>query len=177
MVEPLGMTASILAVVGATYSSAKALYALIDELANAPQIVADMKTDLSSVQIALNSLEVTIKEGDSTALAPVFERVGIRPALKACSAICADFTATINKYTTHSAASGLRKRDRLTITFRKTKLEAFRARLNGSKDTIVLAVTSAVLYVISCPQISFLNGHLQLSNCIRREQSDVYVEP
>ncbi|KAF2034115.1 hypothetical protein EK21DRAFT_85565 [Setomelanomma holmii] len=79
------------------------------------------------------------------ALAPIFDRVGIKEAVGACNDITEEFTRTIEKYTTHSKTESFSKRDRLTVTFRKSKLESFRTRLNAARDTVQFAVTSATL--------------------------------
>ncbi|KAF5700798.1 hypothetical protein FGLOB1_10590 [Fusarium globosum] len=144
MADPLSITASILAVVGAAYTSAQGLYDLIDGLQSAPKTIADMKTDIAGVQRVLQSLQTSLKEKPA-ALAPIFERVGIKEAVAVCEDITKDFTRTMEKYTTHSKHGSFSNRDRLTVTFRKSKLEGFRTRLNVAKDTVEFAVTSAIL--------------------------------
>jgi hypothetical protein len=155
-------TASLIAITGLVYSSSKALYDLIDGLTSAPELIAEIKTDLSALQTVLTSLEATLKEANSTTLAPVLQRVGITDALNACSKICNGFMGTISKYTKHSTKDGFSKRDRLTVTFRKTKIEAFTTRLNVAKGTIELAVTSATLYATSYSTLS-----TQLALCLQ----------
>lgn len=144
MADPLSITASILAVVGAAYTSAQGLYDLIDGLQSAPKTIADMKTDIAGVQRVLQSLQTSLEEKPD-ALAPIFERVGIKDTVAVCEDIIKDFTRTMEKYTTHSKDGSFSNRDRLTVTFRKSKLEGFRTRLNVAKDTVEFAVTSAIL--------------------------------
>ncbi|CZR54132.1 uncharacterized protein PAC_04015 [Phialocephala subalpina] len=111
---------SLLAITGLVYSSSKAL------------------ADLSALQTDLTSLEATLKEANSTTLAPVLQRVGITDALNACSKICSGFMGTIGKYSKHSTTDGFSKRDRLTVAFRNTKIEAFTTRLNVAKARLNL---------------------------------------
>lgn len=148
MADPVGTAASVLAVVSAAYSSARTLYELIDGLENAPKAIAEMKIEIAEVQKVLQSLEPTLKEKPAT-LAPVF--TAIEGAASACNVVTEDCTQTIEKYTTHSKDGSFSKRDRLTVTFRKSKLQSFGVRLNASKNTVQLAVTSATLSVLSIP--------------------------
>jgi hypothetical protein len=102
MAEPLGVAASIIAVLGLAWSSSKALYEFIDDLANAPKTIVEIKADLSALDKILESLEALLKDGKPSALATIFERVGIKSGLEACSAVCDVFRATLTKYTNHS---------------------------------------------------------------------------
>lgn len=138
------MTASILAAVGSAYSSAKGLYELIDGIRNTPADIKQIKTYTSAVQKVLNSLKATLKERPDAIIA-ISERVEIKDTVGVCDAITKDFIQTIEKYTKHSKDSSLRKRNRLTATFRKSKLEGFQTRLNAAKYTIQFAVTAAML--------------------------------
>lgn len=144
MADPLSITSGILAVVGAAYTSTKGLYDLIDGLQNAPKAIAEMKSDIGAVQGVLKALETNLREKPA-ALTPIFERVRIKETVGACDDITKNFTQTIEKYTAHSKDGSFSKRDRLTVTFRKSKLDGFRTRLNAAKDTVQFAVTSANL--------------------------------
>jgi hypothetical protein len=143
MSDPLSVTASVLAVVGAAYSVTKRLCSLIDGLQNAPNAITEMKADISALERVLQALETSLKEKPAD-LAPIFERVGIEKTISVCGDITEDFTRTIEKYTKHFNVL-FSKRDRLAVTFRKSKLEGFRTRLNAAKDTVQFAVSSATL--------------------------------
>jgi hypothetical protein len=138
--------ATIIAVAGLAWSSSKALYDFIEGLANAPTMIKEVKEDLTELEKILKSLEALLKDGNSVVLATIFERVGIKSALEACSAVCNNFKATLSKYTKHSTTDSFSKRDRLTVQFFKSKIVAFKLRLNASKGTVEFAVNSATLY-------------------------------
>jgi hypothetical protein len=147
-VDPLSMTASVIAVAGFAWTSSKALYDVVDGLVDAPQAIDNIKNDLVAVQAVLKSLTQVLDDKQSTTLDPVLRQIGIDVALRGCSAVCDDFTATIAKYTTHSTETKFSKRDRLMVTFRKSKITTFTERLHICKETINLALTSATLCVI-----------------------------
>ena len=147
-VDPLSVSASLIAIAGLAWTSSKALYDVIDGLADAPQAITNINNNLVAVQAVLESLKQALGSKQSAALDPVLRQIGIDVALEGCRAVCDDFKATIDKYTTHSTKTKFSKRDRLTVTFRKSKIATFTERLDLCKSTINLALTSATLYVI-----------------------------
>ncbi|RYP56083.1 hypothetical protein DL771_012146 [Monosporascus sp. 5C6A] len=147
MSDPLSTVANVLAVTKAAFVSAKALWDFIDGLRNAPSLVKALNADIASAQQVLDGLQSSLKGENAYVLAPLFEQFGIEAAVDANKKILVDFRNTIEKYTTHSMTDGFSKRDRLRVTFRKSKLEAFRVCLNASRDTIKYSTTAAVLAV------------------------------
>src|ERR1700760_3235040 len=112
--DPLSMAASLVAIAGFTWTSTKTLYNVIDTLANAPQAITDIKSDLEAMQIVLNSVSQVLHDKQSAGLDSVFRQTGIDVALNGCKTVCDDFTATIAKYTIHSTETKFSKRDSLT---------------------------------------------------------------
>ncbi|KAK4197924.1 hypothetical protein QBC40DRAFT_284653 [Triangularia verruculosa] len=151
MAEPIGVIASALTIAEVAASSAKALWGFINGLRKAPAQLQALKEDILSAQSVLEGLRAAIRETSADTcnqaiLATLFQRFGIEAAIKANQRIILDFTATIEKYTVHSTKGGsVSIRDRLKVTFRKSKLEAFKARLNASKNTISYALIGATL--------------------------------
>ncbi|KAK3983801.1 hypothetical protein QBC44DRAFT_278540 [Cladorrhinum sp. PSN332] len=152
MADPLSITAGILAVVEAACTSAKALYDLINGLKNAPKLIRDMNREILEVQGVLRAVSNNLNledPGKQRALASIFQDIGLGDSIDACYKVTQDFLETIKKYTAHSNNRDFDRRDRLTVTFRKSKLSGFQKRLNASKDTVQFAMTAATLLTAS----------------------------
>src|SRR5947209_14316427 len=147
MGDPIGLTASFIAIAGLAWTSCQSLYDVINGLIDAPQAIVSINNEITAVQAVINTLREVLKNNQSAALEPVLQRIGIDVALKGCTKVCTDFTETIAQFTTRSTKEKFSKRDRLRVTFRKSKICSFRERLRICKNTINLALTSATLYV------------------------------
>jgi hypothetical protein len=147
MADPLSMAASLVAVTSLALTSTQILYNAIDSLVNAPQTIANVKNDLGAVQTVLQSLSKVLEDRQAPAVESVLNQMGLNFALKSCKTVCDDFAATIAKYTSHSTEARFAKRDRLTVSFRKSKIAAFTERLGLCKQTLSLVLNCATLYV------------------------------
>ncbi|KAK4200376.1 hypothetical protein QBC40DRAFT_71396 [Triangularia verruculosa] len=149
MSDPLSITAGILAIVTAACASAKGLFQLVDSLRNAPKAIKDLNEHIMDVQQVLKALESTLQD-QPDALVRAFERVGLKESIGACRTITEDFAKTLRRYTTNSAKDGIsHRRVSLTVTFRKSKIATFQARLKAAKETVQFAITSATLVTSS----------------------------
>lgn len=147
MADPVSAIASVLTVAETAAAGARCLWAFLNDLRTAPKQLQALKEDVLSAQHVLDGFR-PLFEGETEYPSPmtlILHRFGLVDAINVNKRIILDFTATIEKYTTHSKTGDLSKRDRLKVTFRKSKLEAFKARLNASKNTISYAVTGAIL--------------------------------
>jgi hypothetical protein len=62
MADPVGMTASIIAIAGLAYQSGKTLYELLNGIQNAPRTLQALNEDLSAIQQLLKSIKSAMED-------------------------------------------------------------------------------------------------------------------
>ncbi|KAK4173757.1 hypothetical protein QBC36DRAFT_335096 [Triangularia setosa] len=148
--DPLSVTASVLALATAALQSTKALYDLVDGLVDAPRSVSHCKSLLSQTQTTLGTLARTLK----TNCAPdtvnsVLKEIELNRVLESTMSICQGFTAAMTKVTSHSTDSRFSKRDRLVIYFKDTKISKLNTDLADCQRTITMVLSSITRIVSS----------------------------
>ncbi|KAN0072333.1 hypothetical protein V8E54_009262 [Elaphomyces granulatus] len=105
--DPVSLTASVIAFATLATQSCKATYDLIDGLKGAPQVIANSKTLLSETQKTLDTLEQTLTTGPemSSTLASALRMIELDSTLKSTKSLCDEFRMTITKFTSHSTES------------------------------------------------------------------------
>ncbi|KAK8103018.1 hypothetical protein PG984_016164 [Apiospora sp. TS-2023a] len=150
--DPLSVTAGIIAVAGLATQSAKAATKVIDYLHEAPQVVSHSKFLLTRTEDSLSTL-VDFLQSDartSSHLGSVLNDIRLQRALDSTKELCDDFAKAISGYTAHSTDTGsLTKRDRLKVCLHEGQIRQFNRQLSGCQDTITVAIT-AVTLIVSC---------------------------
>ncbi|KAK0710402.1 hypothetical protein B0T21DRAFT_387341 [Apiosordaria backusii] len=144
--DPLSVTASVVALATAALQSAKALYDLVDGLVDAPHSVSHSKSLLSQTQTTLGTLARTLK----TNCAPdtvdsVLKEIELNKVLESTKSICQGFTAAMTRVTSHSTDSHFSKRDRLVVYFKDTKMSKLNRDLADCQRTITMVLSSITL--------------------------------
>ncbi|KAK4194503.1 hypothetical protein QBC40DRAFT_290667 [Triangularia verruculosa] len=148
--DPLSVTASAVALATAALQSAKALYDLVDGLADAPHSVSHSKSLLSQTQTTLGTLARTLE----TNCAPdtvdsVLKEIELNKVLESTKSTCQGFTAAMTRVTSHSTDSHFSKRDRLVVYFKDTKMSKLNRDLADCQRTITMVLSSITLIVSS----------------------------
>ncbi|KAH7303714.1 hypothetical protein B0I35DRAFT_446187 [Stachybotrys elegans] len=147
--DPLGLTASVIAVAGLATQSAKAIYKAIDGLVEAPHAIARLKTIVAATQSSLDTLARTLiaNEDMQARFGSVLQSVNLRETLLFTQELCDRFNATIAKYTSHSTGSRLSSRDRLLVNLHESQIVQFNDQLSGCQRTITLVLEAITLIV------------------------------
>ena len=104
MTDPLSITASVIAVPGLAYSSAKTLNEVITSFSNAPKVLEDIGKDLQILQNLLRALQQPLNGVPNANLSEDEKACyeSLRLALEACKGMCDEFSAKLSKMTSHS---------------------------------------------------------------------------
>ncbi|KAK4174680.1 hypothetical protein QBC36DRAFT_347746 [Triangularia setosa] len=128
--DPLSVTAGVVALATAALQSAKALCDLIDGLVDAPHSVLYSKSLLSQTQTTLGTLARTLKNE--------LVYYNLQP-------ICQGFTPTMIRVTSHSTDSRFSKHDGLVVYFKDTKMSKLNRDLVHCQRTITMVLSSITL--------------------------------
>lgn len=144
--EPLSITASVIAITGLAFKSCKALRDIIKGLSNAPDALKSLYHALEtfenvtkSVQIELDGLEDAALSADQKDSLRALE-----PVMRHCNAVCDAFSVGLAELTSHS--------DQEHITW----VDRFRLRINDG-DIQVLKENLAQCQRILNDALSFTN--------------------
>ncbi|KAK8037374.1 hypothetical protein PG991_000720 [Apiospora marii] len=150
--DPLSVTASIIAVAGLATQSAKAATKVINGLQEAPQVIAHSKFLLAGTENSLSTLVRVLDpsySNGSAHMGSILSDIRLQRALDTTRDLCDDFTKAISGYTVHSTELSLSKRDRIKVNLHEGQIARFNRQLSGCQDTITVAVTAATL-IVSC---------------------------
>ena len=147
MGDPLSITAGVIAIAGFAYSSAKALKEVIRSFSNAPKFLQDIGEDLQNLESLLQALQQPL-HGVPDAKLSENERAcfkSLEPALKACEAMCNDFSAKLSKMTSHSQEDKVSWWDRARLYFNEQDVALLKSNLEKHKQTVDIAIGVATL--------------------------------
>lgn len=145
--DPLSVTASVIAITTATLQSAKALSNAIDGLVDAPRAISQTKSLLSQTETTLGMLTKTLEANSATgAVDLVLKEIELDRALEYTATFCGVFMATVTRLTAHSTDTQFSRRDRCAIYFKESKLNKLNKDLAGCQRTISMVLSSIILY-------------------------------
>ncbi|KAL2136760.1 hypothetical protein VTI74DRAFT_1801 [Chaetomium olivicolor] len=148
--DPLSVTASVIAVATAALQSAKALYDLVDGLVDAPHSVSQSKSLLSQTQTTLGTLTRTLEANSASGtVGSVLKEIELSKALESTKTFCEAFTAVMTRFTSHSTDSHFSKRDRFVVYFNESKINKLNRDLEDCQRTITMVFSSITLIVSS----------------------------
>ncbi|KAK8120308.1 hypothetical protein PG999_004428 [Apiospora kogelbergensis] len=147
--DPLSVTASVIAVAGLATQSAKAVYKLIDGLVEAPQTIANSKALIAGTQNSLGTLTGTLTTSPNmqARFGSVLRSINIDQTLTFTQKLCDQFNTTIAKCTRHSTDSRLSNRDRLLVNLHESQIVQFNNQISGCQKTISLVIETVTLIV------------------------------
>jgi hypothetical protein len=142
--DPLSLTAGVIAVATLAYQSSKAAYDVVDGLMEAPNAIADSKRLLSQTQNTLDTLTGTLTAGTETpgVLDSVLQKIKLDIALESTQCLCDEFRKTMTRYTNHSTELRFSSRDRFTVNLHESKITKFNKQLGECQQTISLVLVS-----------------------------------
>ncbi|KAK6860963.1 hypothetical protein PG995_004599 [Apiospora arundinis] len=147
--DPLSVTASVIAVAGLATQSAKAVYKLIDGLVEAPQTIANSKALVAGTQNSLDTLTgtLTTSQDMQARFGCVLRSINLDKTLTSTQELCDKFNTAITKYTRHSADARLSNRDRLLVNLHESQIVQFNNQISGCQRTISLVIETIILIV------------------------------
>ncbi|KAK4141498.1 uncharacterized protein C8A04DRAFT_39010 [Dichotomopilus funicola] len=146
--DPLSVTASVIAVATATLQSAKAVYDIVDGLMDAPHSVSQSKSLLSQIQTTLGTLTRTLETNSASgAVDPVLKEIGLNKTLESTQSLCQEFAITLTRFTSHSTDLRFSTRDRFIVQFNESKIKRLNRDLADCQRTITMVFSSITLII------------------------------
>ncbi|ETS78636.1 hypothetical protein PFICI_10698 [Pestalotiopsis fici W106-1] len=147
--DPLSVTASVIAVATLAAQSVQAAYQVIDGLAQVPQAIANSKIILLETQSTLDALNGTLNENlDKQAqFEPLLQMLALDRALGSTQDLCTKFGSTIAKYTRHSTELRFSNRDRILLNLHESHITNFNQQLNDCRNTLSLMIGTITLII------------------------------
>jgi hypothetical protein len=144
--DPLSVTASVIAIASLTWHSCKAAYDVVDRLGEAPHTIARSKSSLFQTQKALRALQLTLTRSDTpNKLDSVLQMVELEDAFKSAQDLCDEFAARMMSLTSRSKDGRLSGWDRVLVTLQESKINQFNKELSDFQSTISLLLLSLTL--------------------------------
>jgi hypothetical protein len=120
--DPLSVTAGVIAIATVAWQSCKAAHCLVNALVEAPQAITRAKNSLIETQKTLGALGQTLTTTSESVLDPVLRTIQLDATLASTQHLCDEFTAAITRYTSHSTEERFSKRDRIMANFHESKI-------------------------------------------------------
>jgi hypothetical protein len=147
MTDPFSITAGAFGVAGVALQSITALLEDIQAIKNAPEAIANLKEELSAVEIVLTTLDSELQGPTLEILSPN-AKAGLSLATTNCKRACDKFRTKLKKWTKHSADDAIHWWDRVRVgLFAEAEVEVLSEQLRKCKDTVNAAASTATLYV------------------------------
>lgn len=152
--DPLSVTASVIAIATFALQSSMAAYDFVSGLAEAPQAIARSKASLHETQKTLGALQqmLTTAPELSNAVEAVLQTIKLDETLKTMKTLCDRFIDTITNFTSHSTAGRFSKRDRFAVIMNESKIVEFNEELGNCQRTVSMVIVSINLCVSSLLQ-------------------------
>ena len=156
MAEIVGTVSAAVSLTTTTLHAVRILANDLSSIKDAPQTIANAKTELHNVQSVIESLQAALNQSNwQPVLSDITCTGNLEAALKACSDVCGRFHQELKKLLRHSNEGDLSRRDRFNVGFfAKNKVVAFISELNVCKSTISLALSGANLLAVPCQLIT-----------------------
>lgn len=168
MAEALGVTGNVNAVASLAWQSSKMLYDLVDRLNDAPQAISHIKSNLSTIQSALDTLRLNLTAEKSATFDSLLQTFRVAEALEGSREECDRFGRKIETFTKHSKSTTFSKRDRFMVNFHESEIDRLNDRLQDHRQVIVLVTTSMNLQV---PRLTSLLPRLIVNRIISKSSS------
>lgn len=145
MGEPLSAAAVVVGIVVPAMHGTRLLLNDIEKIREAPATVADLKKDLEGLFLATERLKVVeASELDSLGIA----KQSLSGAITTCDEACEIFRKDLQRWTKHSKDGNLSRWDRINVAFfQDENIKSLSSRLQTCKTTLILAVSTATLFV------------------------------
>ena len=146
MPDPLSVAASIVGITIPALHGTRLLLDNLNKIIDAPQAVQNLKADVTSAEMALQSLRA-IKDPEWEVLGGTIADQS-KAAIKNCARACGSFRDDLQRWTRHSEEGRLSWQDRAKVGFFKERqIKAMSEHLQSCTITFTSAVGIATLYV------------------------------
>lgn len=144
MGEPLSTAAGVVGIVVPAMHGTRLLLNDIEKIRGAPATVAELKKELEGVVLATERLKV-VEPSELESLGVATQSLS---AIKTCDEACETFRKDLQRWTKHSEDGKLSWRDRINVGFfQDENIKSLSTRLQTCKTTLILAVSTATLFV------------------------------
>lgn len=144
MGDPLGTAAGVVGIVVPAMHATRLLLDDIEKIRVAPATVEGLKKELQGVILATESLQV-VKPSELESLGVAKQSLS---AIKTCDEACEAFSKDLRRWTKHSEDGKMSWRDRINVGFfQDENIKSLSTRLQTCKTTLILAVSTATLFV------------------------------
>lgn len=146
--DPLSITASVIAVATAALQSARTLYTVIDGVKDAPSSIIYSKSLVSQAQTAIGTLTETLKDNSAPeTIDSILKSIELRKALDCTDMFLQKFAAALRTYSSHSTESHFSRRDRFLILLNEPRIKKLNTDLAACQRTMTMVLSSITLYV------------------------------
>jgi hypothetical protein len=146
MMDPLSITASVVAVAGLAYSSSKVLYDLISTIRDAPLVFQDLNQDVTTLSHILDALRTNLSDRNATrGEAQLAYLAATEQTLLGCDLACRAFKDKVDSLTVRSKDGKRSFRDGLKLKFQGKSIEDFRIKIISWKASLALALDLILL--------------------------------
>lgn len=146
MGEPFSAAAGAIGIIATALEGTRLLLRDIDNISQAPKVVAGLKEDVRGAEMAIEGLKA-IEPTDLESLGVAEQQLS---AIKTCSKACDTFRNDLQRWTKHSENGNLSRRDRFNVGyFQAEKIKSLSTQLLNCKTTLILAASTATLFVES----------------------------
>lgn len=141
MADPLSITSGVLTLVVVALKSSKLLYETVRSFQSNSRSVRELKEELESLGIVLESLQESLKNPD-------IDLHALERPLTRCSKACHDFQELIETNTKRSGGPKSSFRDWAKLKYLGEDIVGFKNMLAAYKSTITIALGDINMYVI-----------------------------
>lgn len=137
-VDPLSITAGIIAVAGLAYNSCRALNDTIRGLKDVPDTLKSLQSSLGAFETVVEPLERDLEGLENSGLSDE-QQASLRaldPVLRSCRTVCDDFARRLVELTSHSDEHRVAKLDRLRLHFYDGDIRVLKEKLAQCQRTL-----------------------------------------
>lgn len=144
--DPLSITAAIIAITTAAVQSVQCLTKTIDSFSEAPDTVKNVRVDLNAIRPVLQNLLKVIQGNPSQ----ISFSEHIAQAIQNCETACRVFQLQVERWMRHSSKDKLFWVDRWKVgLLLPERIKTFRGKLTDCKGTLSIALSTATIITAS----------------------------
>ncbi|KAH6668665.1 hypothetical protein F5X68DRAFT_216602 [Plectosphaerella plurivora] len=142
--DPLSITAGVIAVATLAFQSSKALHDLVETYRHSNKMFSDLSAEIDSLSGVLCSLQTVSGDDRGFSFSQTQCRVlkTAEVALRNCTSTLDAFGAKVNKLMSNSTAGNMSKRDKFLLHLKTNDIAAFRIQLGSYKSTLTIVLHS-----------------------------------
>jgi hypothetical protein len=145
MSDPLSIAAGIAGLAGLALHGIRQLSDDVNNISEAPKVLANLREDLTSVRLSLEALEIIDESHLRTLGTQVYDQIKV--AIVKCTSTCDDFHGDLRSWTKRSRIDGkLSWRDRTNVgIFKMRRITVMGQQLQNCRLTLNSVAVTATL--------------------------------